>query len=140
MAGIVWVAGRVWRSYRQIHQELAATISGCRWRTSEREQLAVADQRALIAQDLNRLVAGQVVAMIVQAQAAEADHQPESLRAAAGVIEDASRQALGRMRDILGVLRVHATPSERPLGPDPAGRADTIPRPLSLATLGGNQP
>ena len=138
MAALIWVAARVWRSYRQAQRELTATISRLRAEESEREQLAVANQRTLIAQDLNRLVTGQVVDMVVQAQAAEFDCRPESLRAAAAVIEDTGRQALARMRDILGVLRVHATTSEHSL--DPCGRPAQPTRHLSLATLGEDGP
>jgi len=140
MAGAVWVAARVWRGYRQIHQELAAAISRLEAEVTEREQLAVANQRALIAQDLNRLIAQQVIAIIVQAQAADSDRRPESLRAAAAMIEDTSRQALGRMREILGVLRVHATATELCSQPGPAGQAARTARSLSLATLGDGRP
>ena len=112
MAIIVWVAGRVWRSYRHLHRELIATIGRLETEGSERQQLAVADQRAVIAQDLNRLVARDVVAMIVQAQAAQSHRSAASTRNAALVIEDTGRQALVRMRDILGVLRVHGMPAD----------------------------
>jgi len=112
MAIIVWVAGRVWRSYQHLHRELIATIGRLETEGSERQQLAVADQRAVIAQDLNRLVARDVVAMIVQAQAVQSHRSAASIRNAALVIEDTGRQALVRIRDILGVLRVHGMPAD----------------------------
>jgi signal transduction histidine kinase len=112
MAGIVWVAGRLWRSYLDLHRHLSATMTRLETEGSEREQLAVTQQRAVIAQDLNRLVARDVVAMIVQAQAAQSDRNAETIRNAAGTIEDTGRQALARMRDILGVLRVHGMPAD----------------------------
>ena len=139
MAGVVWVAARVWRSYRQIHRELTATISQLEAEGSEREQLARMNQRALIAQDLNRLVASQVTAVIVGARAALSDGRPESLGAAAAVIEDTVRQALGRMRDLLGVLRVHATPTEPCPQPGSHGRGADMARTLRLACLGEDQ-
>jgi signal transduction histidine kinase len=137
MAGIFWVAGRIWRSYRHLHRELFDTLSRLETEGSERTQLAVANQRAVIARDLDRLVARDVVAMVVQAQAAQSHRDPTTIAGAAGVIEETGRQALARMRDILGVLRVHgmaAALSPRP-GVDgrPEGR-HTV-QPSALGTL-----
>jgi signal transduction histidine kinase len=138
MAGIVWVAGRIWRNYRQLQSELAGTISRLETEGSEREQLAVANQRAVIAQDLDRLVARHVVDMIVHAQAAQSHRSPEAIRSAAGVIEDTGRQALARMRDILGVLRVHGISADLSPRPGPAADSDTdrAVRESGLLTLG----
>jgi signal transduction histidine kinase len=111
MACIVWAAGRAWRSYRNLHKELSNTISRLEDEGSQTRQLAIANQRGVIAQDLDRLVARDVVAMIVQAQATQSSCSPESIHQAAGTIEKSGRQALARMRDILGVLRAHDTRS-----------------------------
>ncbi len=91
---------------------------------SERKQLAITNQRAVIAQDLNRLMVRDVVAMIVQAQAAQSHRSAETIRDAAGVIEDTGRQALARMRDILGVLRVHGMSADLTPPHAPDGRPD----------------
>jgi signal transduction histidine kinase len=117
MAGIVWVVGRVLRSYRRLHLDLTAAIGRLESQGSERSQLAIAEQRAAIAQDLDLLVASDVTTMIVQAEAAQTRtySESESMKDVVGVIEDTGRHALGRMRDILGVLRV-AGP-----GPDVGG-------------------
>jgi hypothetical protein len=138
MAGIVWVGGRIWRNYRQLHNDLAATISRLETEGSEREQLAVANQRSVIARDLDRLVARDVVDMIVHAQAAQSHRSPETIRSAAGVIEDAGRQALARMRDILGVLRVHGMPAALSprAGLDDHCDTDQAVRDLSFLTSG----
>jgi signal transduction histidine kinase len=138
MAGIVWVAGRVWRSYRHLEMDLAATVSRLETESSQSEQLAVANQRAVIAQDLDRLVTRHVVSMVVQAQAAQSHCSPETIRGAAGVIEVTGRQALAEMREILGVLRVHGVPADLSARPsmDALSDANRADRHHSFATLG----
>jgi signal transduction histidine kinase len=73
----------------------------------DRERLAIATERARIARELHTLVARGVVAMIVQATAARQTLRDDLDAAvtATQAIELAGRDALARMRDILGVLR-----------------------------------
>jgi len=109
MAGIVWIVGRVLRSYRHLQGDLNAAIRRLESESAERSQLAIAAQRALIAQDLDVLVAGDVTATIVQAEVAQTRQYLVPIGDTLGAIEDTGRHALARMRDILGVLRVTGT-------------------------------
>jgi signal transduction histidine kinase len=109
MAGIVWVVGRVLRNYRHLQRDLTAAVGRLESESAERSQLAIAEQRALIAQDLDLLVAIDMTAMIVQAEAAQTQRHSGALGDVVVAIEDTGRRALARMRDILGVLRVSGT-------------------------------
>lgn len=137
MGGIIWVAGRIWRNYRQLHNELITTINRLESESSEKEQLVIANQRALIAKDLDHLVVHHVIEMIIQAQAAQSDRTPETIRSKANVIEDTGRQALAQMRDILGVLRVHGMPPDLVPWPNRASAtaSDRAFRPLEFVAL-----
>jgi signal transduction histidine kinase len=104
---LLWAAGRLWRGQRTLSERLAQTHALLEAERDDRERLAIATERARIARELHTLVAEGVVEMIVQAAAARQTlgGDPSAAAAPAQVIEQAGRDALARMRDILGVLR-----------------------------------
>lgn len=87
-----------------------------------RERLALAEQRERmrIARDLHDVVAHTLTTINVQAATAAQllDRNPGHARAALETIEDASRDAIGELRAILGVLRDPAD-GEAPRAPAP---------------------
>jgi signal transduction histidine kinase len=109
MSGLLWAAGRLWRSQRILAERLADTHTLLAAEREDRERLAIASERARIARELHTEVAQGVVAMIVQAAAARCaiDNDLGATTDAIISIEQAGRVALTRMRDILGVLRAH---------------------------------
>jgi signal transduction histidine kinase len=107
MSCVLWAAGRVWRRQRTLAERLAEAHALLAAERDDRERLAIATERARIARELHTLVAQGVVAMIVQATAARRSFLSDLDAAitATQAIEQAGRDALARMRDILGVLR-----------------------------------
>jgi signal transduction histidine kinase len=114
MACLLWAAGRLWRGQRTLAERLARTHALLAAEREDRERLAIATERARIARELHTRVARGVVAMIVQAAAAgrTIGSDPVAAAAATTAIELAGRDALGRMRDILGVLRSPQTAAQ----------------------------
>jgi signal transduction histidine kinase len=119
MSCLLWVAGRLWRRQCTLTARLAEAHLLLAAEREDRERLAIASERARIARELHALVAQGVVAMIVQAAAARGAirDDPDVALAAIRAIERTGREALARMRDILGVLR--APQESRPVGPQP---------------------
>ena len=77
-------------------------------RTREHDaQRRVEQERMRIARDLHDVVAHTLTTINVQAATAAElfEHRPEYARAALETIEDASREAIGELRAVLGVLR-----------------------------------
>src|SRR3954452_920611 len=79
---------------------------------------AVAEERARIARELHDVVAHDVSAVVVQAEAAEEllDRHPERARDSLHTIQRLSREALGEMRQVLGIIR---RDGDGPLAPQP---------------------
>jgi signal transduction histidine kinase len=75
--------------------------------SAEQTRMAVADERERIARELHDVVAHGVSAVVVQAEAAEEllDDSPERARESLWTIQRLSREALGEMRQVLGILR-----------------------------------
>jgi signal transduction histidine kinase len=113
MSCLLWAAGLLWRSQRLIAERLAQTHLLLAAERDDRERLAIASERARIARELHTAVAQGVVAMIVQATAARGviRSDPAAALAALSSIEQGGREALARMRAILGVLRARQDPS-----------------------------
>jgi signal transduction histidine kinase len=111
MSCLLWAAGRLWRRQRLLARRLAQTHALLAAERDDHERLAIATERARIARELHTLVAQGVVAMVVQATAAQRTLRSDAgaAIAAARAIEQAGREALARMRDILGVLRAPQT-------------------------------
>jgi signal transduction histidine kinase len=105
MGSTVVVSGRVVRSYRTLANASRAASERLVAERSERQRYAVANERGRLARDIHALVAYGVVSMVVQAEAARAqltDHAQACT--AIEMIECTGREALARLRDILGVL------------------------------------
>ncbi len=119
MTGASWGAGRWLRARRLLDAELARTAERIEAERVSRVRLAVADERTRIARELHTLIAANVSAMVLQAQAAELllDRDSQAADAAMEAIEQTGRDALADMRRTLGVLR---HPEDAPsLAPQP---------------------
>src|SRR5581483_2241894 len=108
LATAAWVAGLVLR------RRGAAVVTA----RAERDAAASAE-RARIARELHDIVSHRVTTIVVQAQAgsALAEQEPAAARRAFAAIDEAGRQALAELRDLLDVLRGGDEPGER--GPQP---------------------
>jgi signal transduction histidine kinase len=107
-----WLVGR---SVRARSQRMALLES----EQHQREQVAVADERARIARELHDVVAHSVGVMVVHAQGAGRllDRDPARAREALETIERTGQTALDEMRRALGVLR--RPDAGAPLAPQP---------------------
>jgi signal transduction histidine kinase len=88
-------------------------------RLAEEKRRRASDERLAIARDLHDVVAHNISVINVQANTALhlMDRQPERAREALTAIYEVSRQALGELRSVLGVLR--ADGADAPLVPSP---------------------
>ena len=86
---------------------------------AEEARRRASEERLAIARDLHDVVAHNISVINVQANTALhlMDRQPERARAALTAIHEVSRQALGELRSVLGVLR--ADDDGAPLAPTP---------------------
>jgi signal transduction histidine kinase len=120
----------------------AAELIRARWqraqeiasRRAEEARRQVSEQRLAIARDLHDVVAHNISVINVQAKTALhlMDRQPERAREALTAIHDVSKQALGELRSVLGVLR-GSDGEGAPLGPSPG--LDRLPE-LASRTAG----
>ncbi|MFD7665847.1 sensor histidine kinase [Streptomyces sp. NPDC059788] len=90
----------------------------------EREQAARAEQariqeRARIARDMHDVVAHRVSLMVLHAGALEVNAKDDGTAAAAELIRTTGREALGQLRDVIGVLKSDGDGDEPTLGPQP---------------------
>ncbi|PFG34786.1 sensor histidine kinase [Sanguibacter antarcticus] len=114
-------AGRAsWRSALQ-RERLAQQADRIREQSDELARRAVVDERLRIARELHDVVAHHVSVIGVQAGAARTvlTRDPDAASDALRTIESSSRQAVGDMRSLLGVLRSE-TDTDRPSGPQRA--------------------
>jgi len=90
-----------------------------RIRQAEEARRRASDERLAIARDLHDVVAHNISVINVQANTALhlMDRQPDRAREALTAIHEVSRQALGELRSVLGVLRADGT--DAPLVPSP---------------------
>jgi signal transduction histidine kinase len=88
-------------------------------RQAEEARRRASDERLAIARDLHDVVAHNISVINVQANTALhlMDRQPERAREALTAIHEVSRQALGELRSVLGVLR--GDEADAPLVPSP---------------------
>jgi signal transduction histidine kinase len=88
-------------------------------RLQEEKRRLASEERLAIARDLHDVVAHNISVINVQANTALhlMDRQPERAREALTAIHEVSRQALGELRSVLGVLRTDG--AEPPLLPSP---------------------
>jgi len=115
--GLLWVGGRVARSQRRLAADLKRTHSLLEAEQQARELLRLAAERTRMVGQLHSLVAEQVSAMIVAAESTEnvTGVDPAASAASIAAIEQTGREALARLREILGLLRAEHDPE--PLSP-----------------------
>lgn len=107
MSGAAWSVGRWLRVRRGLNDMLEDEARRIEAERASRVRLAIADERTRIARELHTVVASNVSAMVIQAEAAElllAEDRHAADRAMAAV-EHTGRDALSDMRRLLGVLR-----------------------------------
>jgi signal transduction histidine kinase len=102
-----WFLGDVvrrWRTAAEEHARRAAELAAAR---EELARYAVSEERLRIARELHDVVAHSMTVVAMHAGTARmiADRDPAATRAALETIERASREALGEMRRVVGVLR-----------------------------------
>ena len=118
VATALWVVARVIRAQRAMIDDLKRMSARLQAEQEARELLALAGERTRMVGDLHSLVAERVSGMIVLAEATDAAvcPDPEASIESIARIEAAGREALGQMRQILGLLRAEHDPAElRPL-------------------------
>ncbi|MFC3986582.1 sensor histidine kinase [Streptosporangium jomthongense] len=121
---VAWTAGTALRQRREYGQALRA----------QAELQAVTADRLRIARELHDMVAHSIGVIAIQAGAGARviDSRPDQARDALGAIEDASRQTLRGLRDLLGVLRDPVAAVSEPL----SGLADLDRLAETTATAG----
>lgn len=107
MTAAAWGTGRWLRARRRLNDELARDTERIEAERASRVRLAVADERTRIARELHALVAANISAMVIQAEAAELllAGDLEAADTAMAAVERTGRNALSDMRRVLGVLR-----------------------------------
>jgi hypothetical protein len=115
--GLLWFVGRVVRSQRLLAADLQRVHSRLEAEQQARELLQVAAERTRMVGQLQSLVAEQVSAMIVAAESTEnvIGVDPAASAASIAGVEQTGREALARLREILGLLRAEHDPE--PLSP-----------------------
>ena len=115
--GAIFAGRSSWRSALQ-RERLAEQAEHIRAQADELARRAVVDERLRIARELHDVVAHHVSVIGVQAGAARIvlTHDPDAASEALRTIERSSRQAVGDMRSLLGVLRSE-TETDRASGP-----------------------
>ena len=126
LAGALWIAGRAVRRQRLMTADLELARSLLEAEQQTREELTLSAERARTVTRLNSLVDEEVSAMIVAAgsvrdQISGDPAATDGAASAIGEIEQAGRQGLARLREIVGLLRSEHDPD--PLLP-PAVFAD----------------
>jgi signal transduction histidine kinase len=115
---LVFSAGAYVGSRRR-SRRLAEVAGQLEREQDERARAAVAEERTRIARELHDVVAHDVSAALVQAEAAEEllDSEPDRARASLRTVQRASREALTEMRRLVSILR--ADGANAPLAPHP---------------------
>ena len=107
LAVAAWSVGRWFRARHQLNRELAQRAERIEAERASRISLAVADERTRIARELHTVVAANMSAMVILAEAADLllDGDPAAADEAMAAMEQTGRTALSDMRRLLGVLR-----------------------------------
>ena len=124
--GSAWGMGYALRQRAFRIAELHDEAEDLRERQAEREQHALAQERARIARELHDIVSHSITVIGIQAQAVARrlrDDQ-EAEKADLRSMEETARQAMAEMRRLLGVLRSDGAPAT--LAPQPG--LDQLPR------------
>ena len=116
---IPWVLGRVVRERQRRAEAFAALELQAERERNQREQAAIAEERAVIGRELQDIIAHSVSVMVVQAGGArrQLTRHPDDARASIVTVERTGRETLAEMRRLLGVLRRDDDP--RALSPQP---------------------
>ena len=112
---VLWIAGRAVRRQRLMATDVSRARAVLEAEQRDREELAVWDERGRLVARLDVLVATEVSAMIETAESVR--DQLGSAAASVGTasiaeIEQAGRQGLARLREILGLLRTEYDPGQ----------------------------
>src|SRR5207344_27353 len=110
------LAGVTMRSRAQEAVELAGRARRVEREQREREQAAVAEERARIARELHDMIGHAISVITVQAGAARLllDEQPDRAREPLLAIEETGHETLAEMRRLIGVLRDMGEPGLAP--------------------------
>jgi len=145
--GSAWGVGYALRQRATRIAELNREAEDLRQHQAEREQRAIADERARIARELHDIVSHSISVITIQAQAVRRRLRPDQLAEVGDLrdMEDTARQAMAEMRRLLGVLRADGPAA---LAPQPG--LDHLPRlvadtraagvPVTLRTEGNAVP
>ena len=124
LGGLVWLTASfvVGDNMRRRRLELSDLAARAERAERERELLAgqrVTEERARIARELHDIVAHSVSVMVIQATAARRNlgRDEQATETLLGNIEETGRQAMGELRQILGVLRQESGTGTTPLVP-----------------------
>lgn len=114
-----WLAGRALQERHRLLVISEAHAADLARRLDDEAQAAVLAERARIARELHDAVAHGVSVMVIQAGAAEEmlDRDPERARSALRAVQELGSEAVGELRNLLGILR------------DPGERATLAPQP-----------
>jgi len=112
--------GRAVSSYRRISDQLRATVAELESRREEMVDARISQEKVSIARELHDVIAHTVSVMVIQASAAEGMLDVDAARARAPLVavQETGRQALGELRQLLGVLRP-GTEGHSSLAPQP---------------------
>jgi signal transduction histidine kinase len=104
------VIGRAVGSYRQLSDQLRATVGELEARREEMVEVRVSEEKVAIARELHDVIAHAVSVMVIQATAAEGMLEVDAARARGPLVavQETGRQALGELRRLLAVLRPEA--------------------------------
>lgn len=121
------VALVTWGMYIRARRQLIASLQQRAEQAEAAQQLMAAQarraERARIAGEMHDVLAHRVSLMALHAGALEirSDLPPAEVRETAGLIRSAARQALGELRDVIGVLRDgDSAPDGAPHAPQPS--------------------
>ena len=137
--GGTWLVGYVIRRREVRLTQLLEEAADLRRQQGERERQAVAEERTRIARELHDIVSHSLSVITIQTQAVRC--RPTDRRSAdladevvdLEAVEATSRQAMGEMRRLLGVLRADDAPAA--LAPQPG--LDQLPRLISDTRAAG---
>lgn len=123
--GSAWGVGYALRQRATRIDDLHQEAEELRQLQAEREQRAIADERARIARELHDIVSHSISVITIQAQAVRRRLRPDQPCEVSDLhdIEDTARQAMAEMRRLLGVLRADSCAT---LAPQPG--LDQLPR------------
>jgi signal transduction histidine kinase len=116
VAGLLWVAGRVVRAQRRLAADLERTHVLLQAEHDARASLRLSTERTRMAAELQSLAAERVGAMLAAAESVRSaiGEDAAAATAAIGAIEQAGREALAALREILGLLRAGHDPEPLP--------------------------